>query len=217
MALTADPGGAPRITGILPDARHPDSVRLQVEGRTLLTVPAVLVERLNLRVGDRLAEDGHDTLCRAADGEAAFRTALLALARRPFAGRDLARRLVLKGHPPEAADQAVRRAERAGLVNDETFARHYVQTRAARGRGPMRLRRELTGMGVTPPLADRVLAEEMPAADQDARVAALARKRAAQLADLSRQDRYRRLLAFLARKGYRGTRVREIARAALGS
>jgi SOS response regulatory protein OraA/RecX len=66
-------------------------------------------------------------------------------------------------------------------------------------------------------LADQVLAEEMPAEDQDARVTALARKRAAQLADLPRQDRYRRLLAFLARKGYRGTRVREIARTALGT
>jgi regulatory protein len=154
-------------------------------------------------------------LCRAADVEAAYRTLLQALSRRPFARRDLARRLVLKGHPPEAADLAVARGERVGLLDDEQFARHYIQTRAARGRGPSRLRRELTGLGVAPALADRLLGEELPEDAQDARIEALARKRAGQLGSGPRPERLRRLLGFLARKGYRGTRVRELARRAL--
>jgi regulatory protein len=180
-----------------------------------MTLPAELVGRLALRVGDPLPMESHEALCRAADVEAAYRTLLQALGRRPFARRDLARRLVLKGHPPEAADEAVRRAERVGLLDDEQFARHYIQTRAARGRGPARLRRELTGMGVASALADRLLGEEMPEDAQEARVEALARKRATQLAGVPRPDRYRRLLGFLARKGYRGARVREVARRAL--
>jgi regulatory protein len=199
----------------VPDPRREGLLQLQVDGRPLMTVPVELVGRLGLRVGDPLPAESHEALCRAADAEAAYRTLLRALERRPFAGRDLSRRLVLKGHPPEAADQAVARATRAGLVDDERFARHYVQTRAARGRGPARLRRELTGMGVTAPLADRVIGEELPPEAEEARLEALARKRAAQLQGLPRIDRYRRLLGFLARKGYRGGRVRDVVRKAL--
>jgi SOS response regulatory protein OraA/RecX len=69
-------------------------------------------------------------LARAADEEAAFRTLLRFVERRPFASRDLARRLVLKGHPSEAAAAAGARAERVALVDDARFTLHYVETRA---------------------------------------------------------------------------------------
>jgi regulatory protein len=197
------------------DPRSPESVRIQVAGRTLLTVPAVVAERLNLQPGAPLAGPTHEELCRAADAEAAYRTALQVLERRPFAARDLARRLVLKGHPPEAADQAVGRAERAGLVNDEAFARHFVQTRSARGRGPMRLRRELTGMGVSAGLTDRVLAEEIPEGASQSAILVLARKRAGQIKDVPRLDRVRRVVAYLARRGYRGPEVVRAVREAI--
>jgi len=213
--VATEPVPSRRISGLVPDPRREGVVQLQVDGRPLMSVPADLVGRLALRVGDPLPSDGHEVLCRAADTEAAYRTLLRSLERRPFACRDLARRLVLKGHPPEAADLAVARAEQAGLLDDERFARHYIQTRAGRGRGPARLRRELTGMGVLAATVDRVLAEELPPEEDDVRIEAIARKRAAQLADLPRVDRYRRLLGFLARKGYRGGRVRELARKAL--
>ena len=211
-----DPGSGTRVTGIVPDPRREGAVRVEVDGRPLLTVPAEIAVRLGLGVGGLLSGPVHQELCRAADAEAAFRTALRALERRPFAARDLARRLILKGHPPEAAEQAVGRAEGLGLVNDETYARHFIQTRSARGRGPARLRRELTAMGVVPPLVDRLLSEELPEEQTLDRVAALARKRAGQLTGLARQDRVRRVVAYLARRGYRGPEVvravREVCR-----
>jgi len=117
----------------------------------------------------------------------------------------------MRGHPPESADLAVARAESAGLVNDETYARHYVQTRSARGRGPMRLRRELAIMGVAAAIIDRVLAEQAEETDPGV-VRALARKRASQLGDVERQDRFRRVVAFLARRGYAGSDVRKVVR-----
>lgn len=193
-----------RISGIVPDSRREGSARIEVEGRPLLTVPVEAIRRLHLVVGTPLEAGLHQELCRAADGEAAFRTALRLLERRGFAVRDLARRLVRKGHPPEAADEAVGRATRLGLVNDETFARQFIQSRSARGRGPARLRRELTAMGVEARLVDRLLAEELPEAGARDRMVALARKRAAQLAGVPRPDRMRRVVAYLARRGYRG-------------
>jgi regulatory protein len=208
----SEPGAVPRISGIVTDPRSAESVRIQVDGRTLLTVPARVAERLGVRAGDVIGGPAHAALCRAADAEAAFRTALRALERRSFAARDLARRLVLKGHPPEAADQAVSRAQEAGLVNDENFARHFVQTRFARGRGPARLRRELTVMGVAAPLVDRVLRDEVPEEASREAILVLARKRAGQLKDVPRPDRFRRVIAYLARRGYRGPEVLKTAR-----
>ena len=211
--VTELPAGT-RVSGIVPDARHPGTVRIEVGGKTLLTVPAAALDHLGVTVGSVLETKTYQELCRSADGEAAFRSALVCLGRRPFSRRDLARRLVMRGHPPEAADRAVTRAESAGLVNDESYARHYVQTRTARGRGPMRLRRELAVMGVASPIIDRVLSEEVETSDPGV-VRSLARKRAAQLGDLERKDRFRRVVAFLARRGYAGPDVRRVVREAL--
>lgn len=207
------------VTGIVPDARHRGSVRIEVAGKPLLTVPAAVAERLGVSRGSVLQPETYGALCQAADAEAAYRAALTCLGRRPFSRRDLARRLVMRGHPPEAADQAVARAEAAGLVNDETYARHYVQTRSARGRGPARLRKELAVLGVPASIADRVLDEEVEQGGLESGVVlALARKRAAQLGGgVERQDRIRRVVAFLARRGYAGPEVRRVVREAIGA
>jgi regulatory protein len=202
------------VSGIVPDARHPGTVRVEVAGKALLTVPADAVDRLHVARGVTLEPQVYLELCKSADAEAAYRSALACLGRRPFSKRDLSRRLVMRGHPPEAADQAVARAESAGLVNDETYARHYVQTRSARGRGPMRLRRELAVLGVAAAIIDRILAEEAEEADPGV-VSALARKRASQLGGVERQDRIRRVVAFLARRGYAGPEVRRVVREAV--
>jgi regulatory protein len=211
--VTEVPAGA-TVSGIVPDARHPGTVRVEVGGKALLTVPAEAVARLRVSAGASLEAATYKELCKAADAEAAYRSALACLGRRPFSRRDLARRLVMRGHPPESADHAVARAESVGLVNDETYARHFVQTRSARGRGPMRLRRELAVMGVAASIIDRVLAEQAEESDPGV-VRALARKRASQLGGVERQDRFRRVVAFLARRGYAGPEVRKVVREAV--
>jgi len=85
------------------------------------------------------------------------------------------------------------------------FARHYVATRAERGRGPARLARDLVLMGVARGSIDVAIAEQWPDdADRRAMPAALAAKRAAQLGALPRPVKRRRLLAYLARRGFTG-------------
>ena len=213
MAPTTEVTQTPvRISGIVPDPRHQGTVRVQVSGRALVTVPQEVIARLSIQVGTELEPARHSALCQAADAEAAYRAALTCLTRRPFARRDLARRLVMRGHPPQAADQAVERAAQAGLVDDLTFARHFIQTRAARGRGPARLRRELVGMGVAPGMVDRVLSEETTEEGDRHAVARLIRKRAGQLRNVPLPERTRRVIAYLARRGYTGHEVRRLVR-----
>jgi regulatory protein len=206
--MTATASEAParrRIGAVVPDPRRAGSVRVVVGGHPLLTIPREVAEAEQLRAGQPLGAELYDRLCRAADEEAAFRTALRVLERRPFAGRDLSRRLVLKGHSPEAAAAAVVRSEGLGLVDDAKFTLHYVETRAARGRGPLRLRRDLALLGISRTIMDRALAEAFGADGADAPQAeALAQKRLTQLKGLPKPVQRRRVLAFLARRGFSG-------------
>jgi regulatory protein len=203
----------PVVTGLAPDARLPGAVRIELDGEPFATVAADVVAGAGLVVGRALDEAARERLGAAADVEAAYRTALRSLERRGFARADLARRLGRKGHPREAVAAALERVVALGLLDDAAFALNYVETRAARGRGPSRLTRDLLAMGIERRLIDRALAAH--AADEAAPAAiplALATRRAAQLGDLPRPVKRRRLLAFLARRGFAGSEAGDIVR-----
>lgn len=203
-----------RIEAIEPDRRQKGVVRIVIDGRTILSLPDDLVVREQLAVGAEVTPERLERLVGAVDREAAYRTALRALERRSFAKRDLHRRLVLKGHLPELAAEAVERAEAAGFLDDAKYARQYVISRSARGRGPARLRRELAQVGVARELIDSALAElstSDPEAEREQIETIIARKRP-QLEGLPPYQVRRRLLAVLARRGYTGFEVRELVR-----
>lgn len=200
-----------RITALVPESRGVGSVRIEVDGARFASVSPDVVRRAELRVGRELDEALRALLDGEAQVEAAYRTVLRSIERRSFARADLGRRLRRKGHAPEAVDTALERAAEHGLIDDAAFAANYVETRAARGRGPLRLTRDLMAMGVERGIIDRAVSNHAPAADGRVDVPlALAHKRAAQLRDLPRQVRRRRVLAYLARRGFSGREVSEM-------
>jgi regulatory protein len=205
-----------RITAIEQDPRRPRTVRLELNGTRFGVVPAELIAAEGLSPGQTIAPDVHERLSAAADVEAAFRTGLRVLELRSYARADLGRRLQRKGHPRAAVEVALERLVTLGLLNDEAYARNYVQTRAARGRGPSRLIRDLLAMGVQRSLIERALAAEWPeGSDRTSMPRALASKRAAQLGTLPRQTKRRRLLAYLARRGFSGREVSALVESVL--
>jgi regulatory protein len=204
------------ITAIEHDPRRPGTVRLEIDGARFGAVPGDLVTAEQLRVGQKIDAALHQRLSDAADAEAAYRTALRVLELRSYARVDLGRRLQRKGHPRAGVSLALERLAKLGLLDDEAYARSYVQTRAARGRGPSRLTRDLLAMGVERSLIDRAVAAEWPeGSDRTSMPQALAVKRAAQLGSLPRQTKRRRLLAYLARRGFSGRDVSEMVETVL--
>ncbi len=201
----------PRITGLDPDPRRPEAMRVEIDGTRFGSVPRDLASAEGLQVGRELDPALQDRLEAAADVEAAYRTVLRSLEIRSFARGDLVRRLVRKGHPRSAVEVAVERAAGLGLLDDAAFAQSYVQTRVARGRGPSRLTRDLLSMGVERSVIDRAIAAQWPeGSDRSTMPLALATKRAAQLGSLPRQVKRRRVVAYLARRGFSGREISEM-------
>ncbi len=206
----------PTITALEPDPRRPATVRLELDGARFGAVPRDLVNTERLAVGMVIDTELHHRLATAADAEAAHRTALRCLELRSYARNDLARRLQRKGHPRQAVEAALERVNALGLLDDEAYARNYVQTRAARGRGPSRLTRDLLAMGVQRAVIDGAVAAQWPeGSDTTSMPRALATKRSAQLGALPRQTKRRRVLAYLARRGFSGREVSEIVETVL--
>jgi len=202
---------ASTITAVEPDPRRPGAVRLEIDGARFGAVPREVVGVEGLTVGRVVDAELQQRLAAAADIEAAYRTVLRCLELRSYARSDLGRRLLRKGHARQAVETALDRATDLGLLDDAAYARGYVRTRAARGRGPSRLTRDLLAMGVQRSLIDLALAAEWPeGSDRSSMPLVLASKRAAQLGALPRQTKRRRVLAYLARRGFSGREVTEI-------
>ena len=200
-----------RITALVPEARGGGSVRIEVDGERFASVSPDVVRARGLQVGRELDDALRALLDTEAQVEAAYRTVLRSIERRSFARADLGRRLLRKGHTPEAVEAALDRAAEHGLLDDAAFAANYVETRSARGRGPLRLTRDLMTMGVARSIIDRAVASHVREFEGNADVPlALAHKRAVQLRDLPRHVRRRRVLAYLARRGFSGREVSEM-------
>ncbi|MBI2202708.1 MAG: regulatory protein RecX [Candidatus Rokubacteria bacterium] len=138
---------------------------------------------------------------RALDERAARLAAVDLLSRRAWTRRDLIARLRRRGAPPDVAVAVVDDLAARGYVDDAAFARHWVESRSARGYGASRLRAELRMRGVAAPLIDAALG----AVESDAALAA-ARKVATRRLPALRRGRPERvaprLHAYLVRRGY---------------
>ena len=200
------------VSGLRPDPRLAGCVIVEIDGTRLASLPVEMIVELGLAAGEELAPGRYETLLAASRVEAARRVALRMLAVRAHGVTDLFRKLRDRNHEPQAAKAALDRLEAAGLLNDAEFARHFARMRASKGHGPSRLVHDLLARGVERSVAERAVAEVAQAEsfDADGTARALAERRAAALRTLPRPARRRRILAYLARRGFRGMAIRDM-------
>jgi regulatory protein len=99
------------------------------------------------------------------DPEVVLAAALRYLEARARSVTETRRRLSEAGYRDELVDGAIERLIALGLLDDEAFARHWVESRdRARPRGEVALRRELRLRGIDPAIVDAVLAERRASA-----------------------------------------------------
>lgn len=146
----------------------------------------------------------------AASEEAAHSAALWLLESRARTRLELRRRLERRGFQPGAIERALDRLAAVGLVDDEAFARDLASSRVEQGVDAPRIVIELRDRGIDPELAARVAGESAPQDDRAERCRELAAARLAKLQGLRPEAQYRRLAAYLIRRGYPGDLVENV-------
>lgn len=143
--------------------------------------------------------------------------ALKKLARRPHSVRELEQFLRGLGHPGEAIDAVVHRFLQLGYLDDRELALSQAPVLRDRKRASNQvIRRTLGERGIDAAfIAEAIAALDPDGEDEDRVLREAAADRARRLGNLDRATAERRLLAFLARRGWGGSGTRDIARAAL--
>lgn len=143
-----------------------------------------------------------------ADPEAVARKILLdALTGQARSRKELADKLAKKDVPEELAERLLDRFTEVGLIDDESFAKAWIESRRSVGSGGGKglarraLAHELRRKGIDDEIARDALAEIDPG-DEAAAARVLVRKKLRSVQGLDQQKATRRLVGMLARKGY---------------
>jgi regulatory protein len=146
----------------------------------------------------------------AASEDAAHTAALRLLETRARTRLELERRLAQRGFEDGAVTRALDRLAAVGLVDDQAFARDLASSRAAKGLDASRIAVELRDRGIDAETAVQLAEEAVPGSERTQRCRELAEARLSKLQGLSPEAQFRRLAAYLARRGYPGEIVENV-------
>lgn len=148
-------------------------------------------------------------------GRTAQQSAVKLLARKPLSSGELRRELVQLGHSEGDAEGAVASCEVSLYIDDEDLARSVTRKlRESKGESRSRIRQKLRER-LLPNAAIEVALEELDEADEMVLLRQTAEDRAKRMVGLDRQVAERRLLGYLARRGWSGDRAATAVREAL--
>jgi regulatory protein len=135
------------------------------------------------------------------------------LSRRRRSAEELRTGLRSDGFSPTVVEEAMTRLVELRLVDDDAFARAWVDERAARGRSPSLLVRELEGRGVDRGVAEAAVAAE--GMDEVAQARRLAGQWLGRVSGLPLERQARRIAGMLGRRGFDADVVEEAVRSVL--
>ncbi len=186
-----------RITALAPQLKNKERVNVYLDEKFAFGLAAIVAARL--KVGHPLSDDEIARLRALDEAEEAYNKTLNFLSYRPRSHAELEKYLKDKRVSDETRAQVLKRLEAMQLVNDEEFARYWVENREQFApRGKRALRAELRQKGIADLDAQAALAD----VNEEGSAYEAARKRAARMGSLDRETFYRRLSGFLARRGF---------------
>ncbi len=192
------------ITALVVQKRNKERVNVYIDGEYAFGLAAI--EAIKLHKGQRLSSEEIAQLQAIDRMEAAYERTLDFLARRPRSEQEL--RYYLRGRKvtEETIDRVIARLESAGLVDDEAFARYWVESRErSKPISERALRYELRKKGVP----DATIAAVLEAVDEEALATRAALEMAPRFRNLDRTLFRKRLGAALLRRGFAYSVVRE--------
>ena len=209
-----DHGTSTEIVSICPDQRRARRLTVSLASGSALSVHQVVAKRLGLAEGQTVEPRELARTASAEEAQAAWEAGLQLLGYAARSRRELAERLAQRDFRREASAEALSRLAAAGYVNDETFAREWVERRLRqRPCGRRVLEGELLRKGVSRELAAAAIAASLDADTELELATALAQRRLERSNQADERVR-RRIYGLLARRGFSAETIREaLARA----
>jgi regulatory protein len=186
-----------RITALKAQKKNQDRVNVYLDGRFGFGLPAIVAA--SLKLGQVLSAVELEAIREQGSIEEAYGRALNYLSYRPRSQAEVTAYLQRRGAPQSQIAAVISRLERIGLIDDEAFAQFWVENRERfRPRGLRALRFELHSKGIDDQAIDQALA----AVDASASAYEAASKKARQLRNADKEAFYRKLVDYLARRGF---------------
>ncbi len=188
---------AHEITALEVQQRNKERVNLYLDGAYAFSITAL--EATRLKVGQRLSEAEVAQLKAQAEVDRAYERTLRFLTYRPRSEAEVVKYLASKGVEERAQAEILAKLRRLNLVDDEAFARFWVESREqSHPLGRMALRSELRLKGV----CDATIEKALRTLDEEDSAYRAARKQARRYADLGDKQAQEKLGAFLVRRGF---------------
>jgi regulatory protein len=198
-----------KITAITAQQRDKNRVNVSVDGKYRFSLDIIQLTELGLRVGREYSERELQALEEESQFGKLYTRALEYMLTRPRSQRELKDYLyrktrdtrtktggIKKGVSPALTERVFQRLDEKGYIDDEKFARFWIENRNLRkGASQRKLAAELMAKGVGRETIDELLASsERDELDELRKV--VAKKR-------SRYDDEQKFIAYLARQGFR--------------
>lgn len=198
------------VTAIEAQKNHADRVNVYLDGRFAFGASALVVAARQIRVGIGLSEADVEALQVDDSAERAFNAALNFLSFRPRSTRELEDYFRRRGVDLDIKQAVMDRLRRSHLLNDEEFARFWIENRQSfRPRGRRALRAELRQKGVDSQTIDEALDT---AGDEHDNALAAGRKKAWSYRSLEGREFLVKMIAFLQRRGFAYAVAARVAR-----
>jgi regulatory protein len=185
------------ITALEAQKRNKQRVNVYLDGEFAFGLS--LIEAARLHKGQVLSETeiaalrGEDAVLQVVDSAAHF------MSYRPRSIQEVRQNLTGKETSPDIVEAAVGRLTAMGYLDDEAFARFWVQNRAAfKPLSHRALRQELRQKGVS----DAIISEVLSGQEESELAYQAASTRLRRLSSLSKRDFRVKLSAFLQRRGF---------------
>lgn len=192
----------PRITDLKPQTRRTDRYNLYLDGTYKFPVSANTVLAAGLHVGLEISEEELLKVQEAAEVGNAHDKALNFLDLRRRSTKEIRDYLWRKEFEPEVIRAVIDRLTKAGLLNDEEFARAWIRDRLLlKPKSKRALSAELFAKGISREVADKVL-DELDGDDERSALQDSINRKLRQTKYATRENDDK-LIAALAREGYK--------------
>lgn len=199
------------ITALEPQKRKKGRVNVFVDGEFIVGLSLEVALKNKLKVGRKISSKELERLIQENELDQILAKVYRFLSYRPRSEKEVDDYLTKKKVGPLLTSLVIETLKRQKYLNDEEFARWWVEQRLKfRPRGKQILRAELFRKGISQEMIEKTLGSQLSDSELKELALKVAQKKQLRYTGLDRQEFRRKMGAFLARRGFDWETIKEV-------